>query len=266
MLVALSLALALPSTDARIAAAEARLAALDRQRAAQRAELAAIQTPLALLLAAVQRLALRPATLAFARPGSIDDLIHADALMRALRPAIAIRATAIRRDMARTRRLSTAAAEILAAIGTERSAYEHALNGRLAQLPDIPDAAPANVAGVYRLPVTGTVVSGTGERAEAGSRARGLTVLTAPAAAVAAPAGGRIAYAGGFGGYGEIVILDHGKGWTSVLTGLDHAEAAVGTIVDRGAPIGRMGTRARRITIELRHDGEPVDVAGIAAQ
>ena len=35
-----------------------------------------------------------------------------------------------------------------------------------------------------------------------------------------APAAGRIAYAGPFRGYGTIVIIDHGGGWTSLISGL----------------------------------------------
>lgn len=266
MLTAFAIALVVQSADTRVAATEARLAALDRQRSAQRAELAAAQTPLVRLLAAIERLALRPATLAFAQPRSLDEMVHAHALFAALRPTISARAAALRQEMAHTSALGAAAAQTLATIGTEPSERERALGERLLRLPAPPAAPPAAAAGFYRLPASGTVISGTGERIQPGGRARGLTLLTAAGAPVIAPGPGRVAYAGPFGGYGDIVILDHGRGWTTVLTGLGHADVRSGAMVDRGSALGQMGVRARRLTIELRRNGEAIDVAGMTTQ
>jgi septal ring factor EnvC (AmiA/AmiB activator) len=266
MLAALLLALAPASAEARIAEAEARLAQLDRQRAEQRAAIDAAQAPLARLLAAMERLALRPPALALAQPDSIDDLIHANALLGALRPAVAARTATLRRKLVQTRAASAAAAETLAAIGVERSAYEKTIGAGLMALPGPPELPSSRPAAVYDLAARGTVVSGTGERSDTGWRARGLTLLTATGARVVAPGPGRIAYAGSFGGYGGIVIVDHGRGWTTLLAGLDRADVQSGALVARGAPVGRMGERARRLTIELRHNGRPVDVAGMVAQ
>jgi septal ring factor EnvC (AmiA/AmiB activator) len=115
----------------------------------------------------------------------------------------------------------------------------------------------------YGMPANGRVRIGMGELAPSGGRTRGLTIETAPSAAVLAPAAGRIAYAGPFRGYGEIIIIDHGHGWTSLLAGLARVETRSAQ-VDRGAPIGRMG-RTPLLTIELRHHARPVDVAAVAA-
>lgn len=113
----------------------------------------------------------------------------------------------------------------------------------------------------YRLPVAGRVVTGTGELSETGVRARGLTLVTAPGAAVLAPAAGRIVYAERFRGYGDIVILDHGGGWTSLLTGLGAITVRQGAHVTAGQAIGRTRTGEEpRITVELRRRGRPMDV------
>src|SRR5690606_11287562 len=58
----------------------------------------------------------------------------------------------------------------------------------------------------YLLPVSGDLVTGFGEVSPAGVRARGLTLATADYARAIAPAGGTIAYAQAFHGYGRIVI------------------------------------------------------------
>jgi septal ring factor EnvC (AmiA/AmiB activator) len=116
----------------------------------------------------------------------------------------------------------------------------------------------------YRLPVVGQVVTGLGEISEAGVRARGLTIATRPGAQVVAPTSGRIAFAGPFRGYGNIVVIDHGLGWTSLLTSLAALDVKVGDNVDAGAPIGRAGQDRPTITVELRRRGTPVDIAKLA--
>jgi septal ring factor EnvC (AmiA/AmiB activator) len=116
---------------------------------------------------------------------------------------------------------------------------------------------------VYRLPVIGRVTAGLGEISDAGVRARGLTLTTAPSAQVVAPAGGRIVFAGPFRGYGAIVIVDHGDGWTTLLTGLARAAVAVGDKVEGGSPLGLAPAVRPAITVELRHGGQPVDIPPI---
>lgn len=112
----------------------------------------------------------------------------------------------------------------------------------------------------YRLPVAGRLVTGFGEVSVAGVRSRGLTLATASDAAVIAPAAGRVAYARRFGDFGTIVIIDHGDGWTTLITGLASADVARGQTVGQGAEIGRMGSGTPQVTIELRRRGRPVDM------
>ena len=123
---------------------------------------------------------------------------------------------------------------------------------------------PATAAGVYRLPVAGRLVTGFGEISSAGVRSRGLSFVVAPGAPVVAPAAGVVRYAGRFRGYGIIVILDHGDGWSSLLTGLAAARVAVGERVATGGAIGTAATGDDpRITVELRRRGEPIDAAAL---
>jgi murein hydrolase activator len=112
----------------------------------------------------------------------------------------------------------------------------------------------------YRLPVAGTVVTGLGEVSETGVRARGLTIAARDGALVVAPARGRIAFAGPFRGFGQIVIIDHGGGWTSLITSLAALDARVGENVLQGGPIGRAGQDRPTVTIELRRGNRPVDI------
>ena len=115
-------------------------------------------------------------------------------------------------------------------------------------------AAPAP----YLLPVTGRIVTGFGARLEAGA-SRGVTLAPRAGAQVVAPAAGRVAFAGPYRGYGEIVIIEHDGGWTSLVTGLDRISAEVGENVIAGTPLGQAGPRAPQVTLELRREGEPVN-------
>jgi septal ring factor EnvC (AmiA/AmiB activator) len=124
---------------------------------------------------------------------------------------------------------------------------------------------PQAVHGVYRLPVTGRLVTGLGEISDAGVRSRGLTFAVAPGAPVIAPAGGTIRFARRFRDYGTIVILDHGDGWTTLVTGLSEAVVAKGAHVAMGDPLGLAEKDDEpQVTVELRRRGEPVDIASLA--
>lgn len=112
----------------------------------------------------------------------------------------------------------------------------------------------------YRLPLAGPVVTGLGEVASTGVRSRGLTFAPRAQSLAVAPAGGKIVFAGPFRRYGSIVVIDHGDGWTSLVTGLGQLNVRVGEQVVQGAPLGRAAGERPRVTVELRRRGRPVDI------
>ncbi|HYJ51860.1 MAG TPA: peptidoglycan DD-metalloendopeptidase family protein [Allosphingosinicella sp.] len=113
----------------------------------------------------------------------------------------------------------------------------------------------------YSLAVEGRVVTGVGEISDGGVHARGVTLETRAEAQVIAPAGGRIVYAAPFRRYGNVVIIDHGRGWMSVVTGLEGLSVRQGQVLRRGAPLGTAGGGTPRVTVELRRNGRPVPFA-----
>lgn len=266
------LAVLLAAATLSQAEAEARLTMLDQAARAQEAKLAAAEAPLAALLATAQRLALRPPALAIVRPGAADEAVRTRALIASLAPEIRRRTAALRHEIIATDALRAQTEQALAALldggQDDRLAQSPRETARLASLtgPSFVVAAGHPPLDAYHLPARGNVVLGTGERSGVGVRARGLTITTAPGATVTAPAMGRVAYAGPFRGYGDIVILDHGHGWTTILAGLERAGAASGEIAAAGAPLGQMGRNKPRLTIELRHGGRSFDVAAMALQ
>ncbi|MBY0519391.1 MAG: M23 family metallopeptidase, partial [Sphingomonas sp.] len=92
----------------------------------------------------------------------------------------------------------------------------------------------------------------------------GLTLAVASGAQVIAPAPGRIVFARPFRGYGVVVIIDHGGGWTSLIAHLGSASVQVGERVAQGAPIGQAARGdSPRITIELRRRDRAIDMTAL---
>jgi septal ring factor EnvC (AmiA/AmiB activator) len=146
----------------------------------------------------------------------------------------------------------------------ERETGLQTLPGPLPRPPQQGEASPARsaarAAAPYRLPVAGAIVTGLGELSATGVRARGLTLTPAAGAEAVAPAAGKIVYASVFRDYGGIVIIDHGNGWTSLVTGLAKVSVRKGDAVIQGRAIGRAGDDAPRVTVELRRRGRPMDL------
>ncbi|HEX5182660.1 MAG TPA: peptidoglycan DD-metalloendopeptidase family protein [Allosphingosinicella sp.] len=134
------------------------------------------------------------------------------------------------------------------------------LSGPVPRPVNPPQAPPRRL---YLLPVEGRLVTGTGEISDAGVHARGLVFEVAPDRPVIAPDPGRIAYAGPFRSYGDIVVIDHGHGWLTAITHLGALAVKAGDHVARGGPLGRTGAEPSRVSVELRHDGEPVPITGL---
>jgi septal ring factor EnvC (AmiA/AmiB activator) len=84
-----------------------------------------------------------------------------------------------------------------------------------------------------------------------------------PGAQIVAPAAGRIAYSGRYRGYGNILIIEHDAGWTSLITNMAMSKVAVGDRVMQGSPVGQSGADDPVVTVELRRNGRPIDIAAL---
>lgn len=123
------------------------------------------------------------------------------------------------------------------------------------------EAPPSLVEGPrgYVLPVAGRLVSGFGVSAPGVPETRGVAFAARPGAQAVAPASGRVAFAGPYRGYDQIVIIEHAGGWTSLITGLARLNARVGDTLVAGSPLGAAGAGTPIVTLELRREGEAVN-------
>lgn len=133
-----------------------------------------------------------------------------------------------------------------------------------APLAAAPTNAPSPVAVAspppdFQLPVQGRTLTGFGAKRDSGLISTGLTLAPVSGAQVVAPGRGRVAFAGAYRGFGRIVIIEHDGGWTTLVTGLDRVDVAVGDSVIGGSPLGIADGTPQPVTIELRRDGVPVN-------
>jgi septal ring factor EnvC (AmiA/AmiB activator) len=91
----------------------------------------------------------------------------------------------------------------------------------------------------------------------------GLDVEAPPGAPVAAIAAGRVVHAGWFKGYGNLVIVDHGDGYHTLVAHLASMRTAMGEEVAAGDLLGTVGDsgslKGPYLYFELREKGRPVD-------
>lgn len=221
----------------------------ETQLAARRGELADMETRQRLAARQAGGTANREAERALALAEQARDL---DALVSQLDRAAGLRATLAALPGPRLRPeqpglASTAPADMAQ---PQAAAAGDADSGGAAIRP-----APAP----YILPVTGRTVIGFGAPLPAGGLSQGLSLAPRAGAQIVAPAPGRVAFSGIYRGYGQIVILEHDGGWTSLITGLARSDVQVGEQLVGGAPLGIAGPGRPLVTLELRSEGEPVN-------
>ncbi len=179
----------------------------------------------------------------------------------------------------RARMLEEAAAKerLLARIQNERALYEQVIEdleeadrNLVALIRRMQPAGPPVLAGRFRRftwPARGSFTSGFGVRVHPIFRIRrmhsGVDIAAPRGARVAAAWDGTVLYAGWFGGYGKIVIIDHGEGISTLYAHLSAILTAPGARVRQGEVIGRVGSTGfstgPHVHFEIRVNGTPVN-------
>lgn len=145
--------------------------------------------------------------------------------------------------------------------GTEKSGSLAALDG-----PVMRSGSATRVDGdkpAYIIPGHGDLIFGFNELNSTGYRERGIRLAFEPSATIAAPAAGKVTFAGAYRSYGDIIIIEHGGGWTSLLTNLGDIDVAVGQKVTQGQALGNARAEDPEITLELRRNGRIMDIAAM---
>jgi murein DD-endopeptidase MepM/ murein hydrolase activator NlpD len=167
--------------------------------------------------------------------------------------------------------------EALTDVRESREEYLHEVEGLAAQSATLAEAirdAQAQAAAAagssgsgapsaagFIWPVNGSVVSGFGMRW--GRMHEGIDITASSGTPIWAAAAGTVIHAGWLGGYGNLVVVDHGNG---LATAYAHASAilvSVGQAVAQGETIALVGSTGNssgpHLHFEVRVNGEAVD-------
>ncbi|MBL4638994.1 MAG: peptidoglycan DD-metalloendopeptidase family protein [Kordiimonadaceae bacterium] len=118
----------------------------------------------------------------------------------------------------------------------------------------------AELKGSLPQPAIGRIVSRFGDKETAGT-ARGIKIRTRANAQVVAPFDGQIVFAGPFRDYGQLLIIEHGGGYYSLMAGFGSLHSAVGQWVLTGEPVGIMTASVdnRDLYVEMRRRGKAIN-------
>jgi murein DD-endopeptidase MepM/ murein hydrolase activator NlpD len=181
----------------------------------------------------------------------------------------------VRDQLAQDRDTLAAAEQLKQSALTEahetREEYLHEVEGLAAQSAALAAAIRSSQAGStgtgavsaagFMWPVNGVVVSGFGMRW--GRMHEGIDITARSGTPIWAAAGGTVIHAGWLGGYGNLVVVDHGGG---LATAYAHASAilvSVGQTVSQGETVALVGSTGNssgpHLHFEVRVNGSAVD-------
>jgi murein DD-endopeptidase MepM/ murein hydrolase activator NlpD len=147
-----------------------------------------------------------------------------------------------------------------------RAAAEAARRAALLSGQTLPPENPG-APGAFSWPVSGPITSPFGLRSNPFGPGLemhpGIDIGAPQGATIAASAGGRVIFAGWYGGYGNAIIIDHGGSMSTLYGHCSQIFVSEGQDVQRGQAIGAVGMTGRatgpHLHFEVRVNGVPVD-------
>ena len=120
----------------------------------------------------------------------------------------------------------------------------------------------AKAKGKLSRPARGPILTKFHQEMSKGVVSNGIDIKTASNAQVIAPYDGTVIFAGPFKNFANLLIIDHGDGYTSLLSGLEETDAKVGQTFLAGEPVGNMpsGNNAK-LHMEIRQNNRPLNPA-----
>ena len=142
------------------------------------------------------------------------------------------------------------AGQMIAALQKKRAAQRSYVSGK---------------GSMFNWPVRGTISSNYGYRNHPILKRQilhsGIDIAAANGTPVKAPAAGEVIYDGWLRGYGRVVVLDHGKGYSTLYAHLSASLVKEGQVVKSGATIAKVGktgnTTGYHLHFEVRVFGTP---------
>jgi len=123
----------------------------------------------------------------------------------------------------------------------------------------------------YRWPVAGKINSPFGWRRHPVTRRRdfhtGIDIKASRGSRIHAARAGRVEYSGWMGGYGKVVVIDHGDGHSTLYAHCNALSVRKGQSITQGQAIATVGTTGRttgpHLHFEIRRGKSPVNPLGL---
>lgn len=145
------------------------------------------------------------------------------------------------------------------ALAAQSASLAAAIRDSQASLGSSGTGAPSAAGFIW--PVDGVVVSGFGMRW--GRMHEGIDVSASSGTPIRAAAAGTVIYAGWLGGYGNLVVVDHGDGLATAYAHASVIVVVVGQQVSQGETVSLVGSTGNssgpHLHFEVRVNGDAVD-------
>jgi len=119
----------------------------------------------------------------------------------------------------------------------------------------------------FTWPLRGRITSSFGWRRHPITKRRdfhtGIDIARPYGTIIRAAAAGRVVYAGWMGGYGRVVVIDHGRGYSTLYAHCSRLLVRKGQRVSSGQAIGKVGASGRatgsHLHFEVRYKNKPIN-------
>ena len=147
-------------------------------------------------------------------------------------------------------------------LARERAADKVRADKGIAPSVEVGSVNFAKAKGKLSRPARGPILTKFHQEMSKGVVSNGIDIKTASNAQVIAPYDGTVIFAGPFKNFANLLIIDHGDGYTSLLSGLEETDAKVGQTLLAGEPVGNMpsGNNAK-LHMEIRQNNRPLNPA-----
>jgi len=125
----------------------------------------------------------------------------------------------------------------------------------------------SSVSAGFRWPLSGRITSGYGWRRDPFTKRRdfhtGIDIRGVTGRIVRASKAGRVVYSGWMGGYGRVVVIDHGKDYSTLYAHCSSLLVRKGQRVSAGQAIGKVGSTGRatgpHLHFEVRYRNKSIN-------
>ena len=108
-------------------------------------------------------------------------------------------------------------------------------------------------------PARGQIITAFHQELSKGVVSNGIDIKTSAKAQVISPYDGTVIFSGPFKNFANLVIIDHGENYTSLLSGLNETYVEVGQIILAGEPVGVMPSDNAKLHMEIRKSNHPLN-------